>query len=67
MTMCAFMVSPIINCAFGGLLRYIEAYQSAMLTTPLVVLRILASLLRFPSFLLILFTALLVVPAIFMA
>ncbi|KAI0651848.1 hypothetical protein C8Q79DRAFT_61594 [Trametes meyenii] len=45
----------------------ITAYQSALLTTPLVVLRILASLLQFPSFLRTALTLLLVIPSLYMA
>ncbi|KAI0669906.1 hypothetical protein C8Q78DRAFT_153368 [Trametes maxima] len=44
-----------------------HAYQSALLTTPLVVLRILASLLQFPSFLRTAVTLLLVIPSLYMA
>ncbi|CDO71558.1 hypothetical protein BN946_scf184911.g28 [Trametes cinnabarina] len=44
-----------------------HAYQSALLTTPLVVLRILASLLQFPPFLRTLLTLLLVIPSLYMA
>ncbi|KAH9946624.1 hypothetical protein B0H21DRAFT_742393 [Amylocystis lapponica] len=44
-----------------------HAYQSALLTTPLLVLRILAALLQFPSLLCTLLTFLLVLPALFMS
>ncbi|KAJ8463380.1 hypothetical protein ONZ51_g10289 [Trametes cubensis] len=44
-----------------------HAYQSALLTTPLVILRILASLLQFPPFLRTLLTLLLVIPSLYMA
>ncbi|KAI0361633.1 hypothetical protein OH77DRAFT_448011 [Trametes cingulata] len=44
-----------------------HAYQSALLTTPLVILRILASLLQFPPFLRTVFTLLLVIPSLYMA
>ncbi|EIW64677.1 uncharacterized protein TRAVEDRAFT_110103, partial [Trametes versicolor FP-101664 SS1] len=44
-----------------------HAYQSALLTTPLAILRILASLLLFPSFLRIVLTLLLIIPSLYMA
>ncbi|KAI8995623.1 hypothetical protein BD414DRAFT_247234 [Trametes punicea] len=44
-----------------------HAYQSALLTTPLVILRILASLLQFPPFLRTVLTLLLVIPSLYMA
>ncbi|KAI0724550.1 hypothetical protein C8T65DRAFT_6004 [Cerioporus squamosus] len=44
-----------------------HAYQSALLTTPLVILRILASLLQFPAFLRTVFTLLLIIPSLYMA
>lgn len=43
------------------------AYQSALLTTPLAILRILASLLLFPLFLRIVLTLLLIIPSLYMA
>ncbi|KAL6304282.1 hypothetical protein BKA93DRAFT_749957 [Sparassis latifolia] len=45
--------------------RY-HAYQSALLATPLVLLRIFASLLQFPSFLRTLLTLLIVLPLLYM-
>ncbi|TBU35236.1 hypothetical protein BD309DRAFT_997743 [Dichomitus squalens] len=44
-----------------------HAYQSALLTTPLVIMRILASLLQFSSFLRTIFTFLLIIPSYYMA
>ncbi|KAI0756995.1 hypothetical protein C8Q80DRAFT_1131494 [Daedaleopsis nitida] len=44
-----------------------HAYQSALLTTPLVILRILASLLQFPPFLRTVFTLMIVIPSLYMA
>ncbi|KAH9849765.1 hypothetical protein C2E23DRAFT_870443 [Lenzites betulinus] len=44
-----------------------HAYQSALLTTPLALLRILASLLQFPAFLRIVLTLLLVLPPLYMS
>ncbi|KAI0825140.1 hypothetical protein BC628DRAFT_293216 [Trametes gibbosa] len=44
-----------------------HAYQSALLTTPLAVLRILASLLHFPAFLRLILSLLLVLPPLYMA
>ncbi|KAI0778179.1 hypothetical protein BD413DRAFT_464946 [Trametes elegans] len=44
-----------------------HAYQSALLTTPLVILRILASLVQFPPFLRTIITLLLVIPSLYMA
>ncbi|OBZ79312.1 hypothetical protein A0H81_01141 [Grifola frondosa] len=44
-----------------------HAYQSALLSALLVLLRILASLLQFPSFLRTIFTFLLVIPSLYMA
>ncbi|KAI0639394.1 hypothetical protein C8Q77DRAFT_58227 [Trametes polyzona] len=44
-----------------------HAYQSALLTTPLAILRILASLLQFPLFLRIILTLLLILPALYMS
>jgi hypothetical protein len=43
------------------------AYQSALLSTPLVALRIFAALVSFPSWLQTIFTLLLVLPLLFMA
>lgn len=43
------------------------AYQSAMLTTPLLLFRIFASIVGFPSFLCTILTLLLVGSALFMA
>lgn len=48
-------------------LRAAVAYQSALLTTPLALLRILASILQFPSFLRITLTMLLIIPPLYMA
>ncbi|KAJ7225501.1 hypothetical protein GGX14DRAFT_420804 [Mycena pura] len=44
-----------------------HAYQSALLTTPLVVIRIFASLLHFPGWMCTIFTLLLVCPELYMA
>ncbi|EMD42043.1 hypothetical protein CERSUDRAFT_110591 [Gelatoporia subvermispora B] len=44
-----------------------HAYQSALLSTPLVLLRILASLLQFPPFLRTMFTLLVIIPILYMA
>ncbi|KAI0932214.1 hypothetical protein AcW1_000604 [Taiwanofungus camphoratus] len=43
-----------------------HAYQSALLSTPLVALRILASLLQFPSFLCTILTLTLILPLLYM-
>ncbi|EKM61035.1 uncharacterized protein PHACADRAFT_247354 [Phanerochaete carnosa HHB-10118-sp] len=43
-----------------------HAYQSALLTGPLVLLRMLVSLLRFPQFLRTIFTFIVVVPSLYM-
>lgn len=43
------------------------AYQSALLTTPLLLIRILASLLRFAPWMRTFFTLLLVIPSLYMA
>jgi len=43
-----------------------HAYQSALLSTPLVLLRIWASLLEFPSWLRTLFTLLIIIPLVYM-
>ena len=48
-------------------LKTSAAYQSALLTTPLVILRILASLLQFPPFHRTVFTLLLVIPSLYMS
>ncbi|OCH96170.1 hypothetical protein OBBRIDRAFT_883423 [Obba rivulosa] len=44
-----------------------HAYQSALLSTPLVLLRILASLLQFPPFLRTILTLLIIIPLLYMA
>ncbi|OSD03440.1 hypothetical protein PYCCODRAFT_1466824 [Trametes coccinea BRFM310] len=44
-----------------------HAYQSALLTTPLVILRMLASLLQFPPFLRTVLTLVLVIPSFYMS
>ena len=43
------------------------AYQSALLTGPLLLVRMLVSLLQFPQFLRTLFTFILVIPSLYMA
>jgi len=44
-----------------------HAYQSALLTTPLVVIRIFASLLQFPSWMRTFITLLIICPQLYMA
>lgn len=58
----SFPLCPIARALLTGL----SAYQSALLTTPLVTLRILASLLQFAPFLRTFFTLCLVIPSCFM-
>ena len=68
MTMCAFTVRPPPHiCLAGDIEDYFPAYQSALLTTPLLLLRIFVALLRFPAVLQTLFTLLLVVPSLYMS
>ncbi|KAI0735173.1 hypothetical protein C8Q76DRAFT_791745 [Earliella scabrosa] len=68
----AYLLGPIsaltllIMETYNDFVRF-HAYQSALLTTPLVILRILASLLQFPSFLRTVFTLMIVIPSFYMA
>ncbi|THH16991.1 hypothetical protein EW146_g3731 [Bondarzewia mesenterica] len=69
---CAYVIGPVsaltllIAETHNDYVRF-HAYQSALLTTPLLLIRIMASLFGFPSFMCTFFTLLLVFPALFMA
>ncbi|KAH9944389.1 uncharacterized protein BXZ73DRAFT_96878 [Epithele typhae] len=68
----AYLLGPIsafiilVTETYNDFVRF-HAYQSALLTTPLVILRILASLLQFAPFLRTVFTFLIIVPSLYMA